>query len=611
MSKSMTRQAILVAFAALFGALVALAMAPSAAFADDQDPYFTVYISEQTGVDAAGVPVYGEKKAVKTFATQADFEALAKTDGLAFVYKAGEKYVAYGTKSYVTLDDIVKALPEEQQQAWSFDGRISIGETTYNNGQLITKGNTIGTYNLKFDVDSKDDTKVSEENGDGELQPVFALSYASSDQFSGPADVTGIGDANTALGTAKTNALAAAAVSTDCPIFLQGKEKKKGVLATSKIPKNVKSITLHKPVQGAFTVRTKVDGKTKLAKWFTADALKELAKKNSGTKYYLFNTTIIKAESYVTLDQILEAANVSFMLDDSLGFVCYDGEWTKAKDMTPALLSSGQFFPAYAFGKSYDANGAESVPAIFALRHGSPNKTAANANASDYATGKQAVTATDEVYPRFCAGTAAEAFLSSGPRPGSDFPSGVNTLTVNIVTTDLAKATITVADQNYTGSALTPDVEVSIGSTKLVKDRDYTVAFTNNTEIGTANVTIIAKDTDHFKGSATATFAIKDTKEHASNINSKKVTAAQIKAAAALGATSITLGANVKSIAPKAFKGTGVKRLIIKSTKLTKKGVKNALKGSKVKTVKVPKSMKKAYKKFFAKANCGKKVTVK
>lgn len=48
-----------------------------------------------------------------------------------------------------------------------------------------------------------------------------------------------------------------------------------------------------------------------------------------------------------------------------------------------------------------------------------------------------------------------------------------------------------------------------------------------------------------------------------------------------------------------------------KTTKLSKKGVKKSLKGSKVKTVKVKKSKVRKYKKYFTKKNCGRKVKVK
>ena len=106
--------------------------------------------------------------------------------------------------------------------------------------------------------------------------------------------------------------------------------------------------------------------------------------------------------------------------------------------------------------------------------------------------------------------------------------------------------------------------------------------------------------------------------KEASNINKATVTAKDIRKASKLGATKITLGKKTKKIARNAFKGTNIKTIVIKSKKLTKKRVKGSLKGSKVKTVKVNVGSKKLnkkyvkkYKKFFAKKNSGKKITVK
>ena len=86
----------------------------------------------------------------------------------------------------------------------------------------------------------------------------------------------------------------------------------------------------------------------------------------------------------------------------------------------------------------------------------------------------------------------------------------------------------------------------------------------------------------------------------------------------------ITIPATVKiqgkmyqvcKIAAKALKGSKRARTLnIKSTKLTAKGVRNSLKGSKIVTVKLSsgaKKKKKLYKKIFAKKNCGKKVKIK
>ena len=68
----------------------------------------------------------------------------------------------------------------------------------------------------------------------------------------------------------------------------------------------------------------------------------------------------------------------------------------------------------------------------------------------------------------------------------------------------------------------------------------------------------------------------------------------------------------VTGIAKGAFKGTKVKKVTVKTARLTKASVKGCFKSAKkLKTVKVPKAKKKAYKKIFAKKNSGKKVKVK
>ena len=74
----------------------------------------------------------------------------------------------------------------------------------------------------------------------------------------------------------------------------------------------------------------------------------------------------------------------------------------------------------------------------------------------------------------------------------------------------------------------------------------------------------------------------------------------------------------VTQIGAKAFAQSKAVKITVRTGKLTKKTVKNSLKGSKVKTVSVKVGNKKAnntyvkkYKKIFTKKNAGKKVTVK
>uniref|UniRef100_UPI003FEF0168 Ig-like domain-containing protein n=1 Tax=Agathobacter sp. TaxID=2021311 RepID=UPI003FEF0168 len=63
-----------------------------------------------------------------------------------------------------------------------------------------------------------------------------------------------------------------------------------------------------------------------------------------------------------------------------------------------------------------------------------------------------------------------------------------------------------IADQTYTGSALTPKVVVKEGSKVLTKNVDYTVSYSNNIKVGTASVKITGKGS--YKGSYTVNFKI-------------------------------------------------------------------------------------------------------
>ena len=82
---------------------------------------------------------------------------------------------------------------------------------------------------------------------------------------------------------------------------------------------------------------------------------------------------------------------------------------------------------------------------------------------------------------------------------------------VTIAQKSVDKITIdTIANQVYTGSAIEPEVVVKDGNNTLVKDTDYTVEYSNNTEVSTegnpATVTITFKG--NYSGEVTKTFEI-------------------------------------------------------------------------------------------------------
>jgi len=71
---------------------------------------------------------------------------------------------------------------------------------------------------------------------------------------------------------------------------------------------------------------------------------------------------------------------------------------------------------------------------------------------------------------------------------------------------DLSAAVVSAADSAYTGSPLTPAVTVKLGTATLVQGTDYTVAYSNNTDAGTATVTVTGKG--NYTGTATGHFTI-------------------------------------------------------------------------------------------------------
>ena len=99
-----------------------------------------------------------------------------------------------------------------------------------------------------------------------------------------------------------------------------------------------------------------------------------------------------------------------------------------------------------------------------------------------------------------------------------------------------------------------------------------------------------------------------------------KITSVEANAFKKSNATTVTLGKNIEKIKPRAFSGSKVSTVIIKSSHLTKKAVKNAFKGSKAGNIviKVDLGSKKLntkyvrkYRKIFTKKNIGKKAKVK
>ncbi len=86
---------------------------------------------------------------------------------------------------------------------------------------------------------------------------------------------------------------------------------------------------------------------------------------------------------------------------------------------------------------------------------------------------------------------------------------GTISLPFEITPAELTAASCTVAeipDQEYTGAAIKPEVSVEWNGKALSQDTDYTLAYSSNTEVGTATVTITGDG--NFQGNFDTSFAI-------------------------------------------------------------------------------------------------------
>lgn len=219
---------------------------------------------------------------------------------------------------------------------------------------------------------------------------------------------------------------------------------------------------------------------------------------------------------------------------------------------------------------------------------------------------------------------------------------------------DLSGARLSaVAVQNYTGGSLTPSFAVTLDGKTLVKDRDYTVVYQNNVNIGKAVFTVSGKG--YYNGTISGSFQITIQKnaqvsvgnckyivkdpaadgsgsvvfagvvKPASNVKTgTKVTIGGVSfqvteiAAKALQKdkklTKLTIGKNVKKIGAKAFyECRKLKKITVCSKKLTSKtvGAKAFGKLSAKVSVKVPKSRRSAYRKLLVKKGLSRKAKIK
>lgn len=135
-----------------------------------------------------------------------------------------------------------------------------------------------------------------------------------------------------------------------------------------------------------------------------------------------------------------------------------------------------------------------------------------------------------------CGGTKTETIEATGHTWDGNVCSSCG----SVKESSLSSGTVTLSASSYTynGSARKPTVEVVINGTTLTKDTDYTVAYSNNTDVGTASVTVTG--TGLYSGTVTENFTI----------NKKSISSDSAAASVALSKTSYTYDGSAKKPTP-------------------------------------------------------------
>ncbi len=260
-----------------------------------------------------------------------------------------------------------------------------------------------------------------------------------------------------------------------------------------------------------FTVNVQVAGSDEeatVAKKFSKESFEALVPEDSKDKpvsgmYGTGSWSVASTDYYVTLSDIYESAGINEEDVDELSLESLDGSVTLSAD---DLENNKWFYPNATNDESSSAEGAIEVPAVFALTSYSSeigeNQTAADVQA--YNLGK----ADDENAPRFINGISESQFEAKSA-VGRRLWSNCSSITVTVGGISLQGADVTVAtgDYVYTGSAITPDVSVTLNGNTLTAGTDYTVAYSNNINAGD-EATVTVTGTGQYTDSASATFTI-------------------------------------------------------------------------------------------------------
>ena len=280
-------------------------------------------------------------------------------------------------------------------------------------------------------------------------------------------------------------------------------------------------------------------GQVQIAKTYTKADLEALAAKDAEPVSALYGRDafhVLTATSYVTMDALLADAGVTEWKAGSATTVragTLDPGTSTEREYTYDAAHALYFYPATGPSATssldYDTLGEKAVPMVVALKHASCEvlATASVAEQDNIA----AANASNE-QPRLLTGVARAEYAAhdTSKLAGSRLVKNMSSVVVRVVeggspdgpdgpdgqdnpdnpqptAVDLSGAKVSVpkASMFYTSKPITQDVTVVLDGKTLVEGTDFTVAWADNVDVGTATGTVTGKGA--YKGTAAATVA--------------------------------------------------------------------------------------------------------
>ena len=420
---------------------------------------YTVTYSNNTNAGTATASVTGKGNFTGTATKTFTISAKSASTLTMTVSPTNYTYDGSAKKPTVTVKDGSKTLISGTDYTVSYSNNTNVGTAT---ATITCKGNYTGTKSANFTIGSAAATQISTCT-----ITLGTTSYTYDGTAKQPTVTVKNGSTTLAKGTDYAVSYSNNTNAGTATVTITGAGKYTGT--TSKTftisAKNANSLTMTvSPTNYTY------DGSAKKPTVTVKDGSKTLVSGTDYTVSYSNNTNVGTATATIT-------CKGNYTGTKSANFTIGSAAATQISTCTITLGTT-----------SYTYDGTAKQPAV-TVKNGSTTLTKGTDYAVSYSNNTNAGTATVTI-------TGAGKYTGTASR------------TFTISAKSASALTMTVSPTNYTydGSAKKPTVTVKDGSKTLVSGTDYTVSYSNNTNVGTATATITCKG--NYTGTKSANFTI-------------------------------------------------------------------------------------------------------